>query len=389
MDENRSEEVAAQVSATTLPVDSPISERDAALCLHMVTGLGPRTFSKLIETFGSAAAVLNAAPSTIREVPGVSQTLVRKIATCRTDSNFLEQVQICADHRIDVYDQTSESYPAALKEIPDPPPILFSQGAWQPQDQIAIGIVGSRHATPYGLRIADRLARELSYTGFTIVSGLARGIDAAAHRAALKAGGRTIAVLGGGILNLYPPEHADLATEICKQGVVVSESLPHAAPKSGSFPSRNRILSGISLGVIVIEASHRSGALISARLAAEQGREVFAVPGPIDSRMSRGCHQLLRDGAKLVENADDVLEELGPLALPARIAADNVIHKPAELKLSEQERQILNAISSESTSFDSLVAATGLPAPRILSTISILEVRGLVRRLSGTSFVRI
>ena len=198
MDENRSEQVAAQVSA--LPVDSPISERDAALCLHMVTGLGPRTFSKLIETFGSAAAVLNAAPSTIREVPGVSQTLVRKIATCRTDSNFLEQVQICADHGIDVYDQTSESYPAALKEIPDPPPILFSQGVWQPQDQIAIGIVGSRHATPYGLRIADRLARELSYTGFTIVSGLARGIDAAAHRAALKAGGRTIAVLGGGIL---------------------------------------------------------------------------------------------------------------------------------------------------------------------------------------------
>ncbi len=239
------------------------------------------------------------------------------------------------------------------------------------------------------MKVAENLAQGLANAGLTIVSGLARGIDAAAHRGALKSDGRTIAVLGSGLLNMYPPEHQGLADEVRQRGVLLSESLPMNAPKAGCFPRRNRIVSGLSLGVIVVEASERSGALISARLAMEQGREVFAVPGRIDSRMSRGCHRLIRDGAKLVESVDDVLEELGPLSVPTIVDADNTIRHPAELKLSDQEKLVLNSISHEATNFDQIVVQTGLPPARVLSTISVLEIRRLVRRLSGTSLVRI
>ena len=367
----------------------PLTERDATLCLHLVSGVGPRVFESLIARFGSAKQVLEAAPSELREVSGVTQMLAREISEAQTGLDIGPQLKICADHGIEILDQTHDQYPMALKEIYDPPTVLFSHGMLVPADSIAISIVGSRHATHYGLTVAERLSAELSLVGFTIVSGLARGIDAAAHRGALKAGGRTIAVLGGGLLNLYPPEHGPLAAEVRNQGAILSEALPLQAPKSGSFPRRNRIISGLSLGVIVIEAGERSGALISARMALEQGREVFAVPGRIDSRMSRGCHRLLRDGAKLVECVDDVLEELGPLAIPTQLHADETIRHPAELKLSDQEKLVLNAIASEPTSFDVIVVQTGLPPARVLSTISVLEIRRLVRRLSGTTLVRV
>ncbi len=367
----------------------PLTERDATLCLHLVSGVGPRVFESLIARFGSAKQVLDAAPSELREVSGVTQKLAREISEAQTSLDIGPQLKICADHGIEILDQTHDQYPMALKEIYDPPTVLFSQGMLVPADSIAISIVGSRHATHYGLTVAERLSAELSLVGFTIVSGLARGIDAAAHRGALKAGGRTIAVLGGGLLNLYPPEHGPLAAEVRNQGAILSEALPLQAPKSGSFPRRNRIISGLSLGVIVIEAGERSGALISARMALEQGREVFAVPGRIDSRMSRGCHRLIRDGAKLVECVDDVLEELGPLAIPTQLHADETIRHPAELKLSDQEKLVLNAIASEPTSFDLIVVQTGLPPARVLSTISVLEIRRLVKRLSGTTLVRV
>jgi DNA processing protein len=194
----------------------------------------------------------------------------------------------------------SAGYPQPLDEIPDPPPLLFVHGALQAADALAVAIVGSRHATHYGLTQAERLAGSLARAGFTIVSGLARGIDAAAHRGALAAGGRTLAVLGSGVLNIYPPEHQELAVQIRSQGAVLSEAPPHSNPLSGAFPQRNRIISGLALGVIVVEASARSGALITARHAMEQGRDVFAVPGRVDSRNSHGCHRLIRDGAKLV-----------------------------------------------------------------------------------------
>jgi DNA processing protein len=276
-----------------------------------------------------------------------------------------------------------------LREIHDPPGVFYMRGEMVPGDALAVAIVGTRHATPYGLHQAERLAGSLSRAGLTIISGLARGIDAAAHRGALAAGGRTIAVLGGGVLNIYPPEHDELANEVARGGAVISETPPRFQPLAGSFPQRNRLISGLSLGVLVIEAADRSGALITARHAMEQGREVFAMPGRVDSRVSRGCHRLLRDGAKLVESADDVLEELGPLVAPASLEDGTIVHHPAELQLNEQETQVLQAISSQSSSVDALCQSTGLPVQRVLATISVLEMRRLVRRVSGQTVVRL
>lgn len=364
-------------------------ETTAALCLNLVPGVGPRMYAELVDTFGSPSKVLSAEPAKLREVPGVGAKLVRAIVTATETVNVQEQISICENNDIQILNPNSKQYPERLNEIYDPPSILFSQGDVVPADNIAIAIVGSRHATNYGLKSAERLARGLAMAGVTIVSGLARGIDAAAHKGALEAGGRTLAVLGGGHLRLYPPEHADLAKQITNQGAVITESLPDSAPKSGSFPRRNRIITGLSLGVIVVEAAQRSGALISARMAAEQGREVFAVPGRIDNRMSRGCHRLLKDGAKLVETIDDVFEELGPLATPTTIDEETQIRHPAELKLNEQETLVLNAIGTEPTEFDAIMEQTELPASRVLSTISVLEIRRLVKRVSGTALTRI
>jgi DNA processing protein len=232
------------------------------------------------------------------------------------------------------------------------------------------------------------LAGSLARAGLTIVSGLARGIDAAAHRGALAAGGRTLAVLGSGVLNLYPPEHAELADEIVAHGAVISEVPPRSPPIGGAFPQRNRIISGLSLGVLVVEASSNSGALITARHAMEQGREVFAVPGRIDSRQSHGCHRLIRDGAKLVETVDDVLEELGPLVAPATSAEGQAVHHPAELLLNDIEQKILAAIGSEPITIDAVLEDCSLPTPQVLATISVLEMRHLVRRLSGNMIMR-
>jgi DNA processing protein len=276
-----------------------------------------------------------------------------------------------------------------LREIPDPPGVLFLRGELTPADALAVGIVGTRHGTQYGLRQAERLAGSLARAGLTIVSGLARGIDAAAHRGALAAGGRTLGVLASGVLNIYPPEHEKLAAEVAAAGALLSEQPPHSAPLAGTFPQRNRLISGLSLGVIVIEAAERSGALITARHAMEQGREVFAMPGNVDSRCSRGCHRLIRDGAKLIETADDVLEELGPLVEAVPRGDGQVIHHPAELMLNETEQQVLAAIGSESTPIDQIIATSGLPVARVLATLSVLEMRHLIRRLSGTTVLRI
>jgi DNA processing protein len=290
---------------------------------------------------------------------------------------------------IDIFEVRDAAYPQRLKEIIDPPSILYCQGRLLPQDELSVAIVGTRHASPYGLAQAERFAKGLALAGLTIVSGLARGIDAAAHRGALAVGGRTLAVLGSGILNLYPSEHQSLADEIVNRGAVLSEFPSLQPPKAGAFPQRNRLVSGLSLGVIVIEAAVRSGALISARHAMEQGREVFALPGRVDNRNSRGCHRLIRDGAKLVETIDDVLAELGPLGTPARLDSQTAVHHPAELCLNERERAILQVIDQEPTSIDAIVQKTAFPVQQILSTVSVLEMRRLVRRVSGNALIRL
>jgi DNA processing protein len=371
------------------PSQTAVSETLAdAVRLALVPGVGPRLRKALLEDFGTAGAVLAAAAADLRRVPGIGAELARRIAAAKEEIDVRSELDLCAAHRIRILTDHDEDYPRALREIHDPPAVLFVRGAILAQDALSVAIVGSRHATHYGLVQAERLAGSLARAGLTIVSGLARGIDGAAHRGALSAGGRTIAVLGGGLLNLYPPEHAELAEQVVAEGALVSELPPRSPPLAGAFPQRNRIITGMSLGVMVVEASTRSGALISARHAMEQGREVFAVPGRIDSRMSHGCHRLIRDGAKLVETADDVLEELGPLVAPARSAAGAEVHHPAELALNGVEQQVLAAVSAEPTTIDAIVERSGLSTPQVLSTLSVLEMRRLVRRLSGNMMVR-
>ena|SRR6266849_9648645 len=293
-------------------------------------------------------------------------------------------------------DLADEHYPAWLRAIPDPPPVLYCDGSLEPGDRQAVAIVGSRQATPYGLRVTDALARELSRLGFTIVSGFARGIDAAAHRAALASGGRTVAVLGCGLDVDYPSGHASLRTEISGSGAVLTEFAPGTAPFATNFPRRNRIISGLALGVVVVEAAEDSGSLITARLALEQGREVFAVPGPIDAPTSRGPHGLLKQGAKLVETVDDIVEELLPQLETMRtpLSQDFVAtgagrrrpFAPKPPDLSPEEQVVLRVIGREPRHLDDLTEQSRLSAAEVARILLGLELKALVHQLPGQQY---
>ncbi len=369
-------------------LDAHARLRDTLL-LSLVSGVGPRSWRALLDHFGSASAVLAAAPSVLREVKGVGPKLAAAIARGPSSIDVDATLKRCREQQVDILTLDAPGYPPSLAEIYDPPPILYQRGQWRSEDAMAVAIVGSRHATHYGVTIAEKLAASLARAGLTIISGLARGIDAAAHRGALEAGGRTIAVLGSGVLNIFPPEHEKLAEEVSQAGAVMSEAHVDGEPLAAMFPQRNRLISGMSLGIIVVEAAERSGALITARHAMEQGREVFAVPGRIDSRASRGCHRLIRDGATLVETADDVLESLGPLVKPTTNAAGRTIHSPAELLLNDLEQRVLDVIETQATPIDTLIARTSLAAPQVLAILSALEMRRLIRRVSGSLVLRV
>lgn len=369
----------------------PGTTESAALLAHVrlacVPGIGGKLRRMLLDRFGSPEGVFAAHPREIAAVGRIGPKLAASIPELVASGIAESTLDICRREGVAVLIEGEEGYPPLLSRIDDPPGVLFVRGDLRPCDSLAVAVVGSRHPSPYGKRIAWQLASGLARAGFTVVSGLARGIDAAAHRGALDAGGRTIAVLGTGVLVVYPPEHAELADEVIAHGAVVSEAPPLAEPHAGAFPPRNRIVSGLALGSVVVEAAARSGALITARLAGEQGREVFAVPGQVDCRMARGCHRLIRDGAKLVESVDDILEELGPLFETSTSADGRSVLSPAELQLGDIERQVLAAVdasgSPSSTGIDDVVAASGLAASQVLSVIGVLEMRRLLRRLPG------
>ena len=370
---------------------SPADGPQAELLLALTPGIGPRLRKSLLDHFGSAAAAVAATARELCDVQGIGQKLSRSIVETRQQIDVPAELARFRESGVQVVAESSAEYPQVLRSIPDPPGVLFVRGQILPSDGLAVAIVGTRHATQYGIAQADRLATGLARAGYTIVSGLARGIDAVAHRGALKAGGRTLGVLGSGVLNIYPPEHEQLAADVIAKGALISESPPHSPPLPGAFPQRNRIVTGLSLGVIVVEAADRSGALISARHAGEQGRDVFAVPGRVDSRMSKGCHKLIRDGAKLIETVDDVLEELGPLAKPTPLAGQEAapaIRHPAELQLNEPEKAVLATITDDPQTIDDIAAASRLPVQNVLSTISVLEMRRLIRRLGGNRVMR-
>jgi len=361
--------------------------------LTLVPGVGPRTSRALLERFGSAGKVLRAPEVSLRDVPGVGGKLAEKIARSDREIDPVAELALCRELGVTPIAHGSEAYPSSLNEIPDPPSLLYVRGSIEPVDRLAIAIVGSRKCTPYGLRIAEKLATSLARVGLTVVSGLARGIDAAAHRGALAGGGRTLAVLANGLSQIYPPEHDKLADEVVGSGALVAESPMRQGPLAGLFPQRNRIISGLSLGVVVVEATPRSGSLSTASHATEQNREVFAVPGPVDSLPSRGCHHLIRDGARLVETVDDILEELGPLVRDVRRVPQEPEQAPArstaELSLSDNERLLLGKLDDRPVAVDQLITLSGLTASQTMATLSLLEMRRLIKRYPGPQFARV
>jgi DNA processing protein len=360
-----------------------------ALRLNGVRGLGPRLMTALLERFGRPGRVLAASGAELLAVEGIGPKLSAAITQARHDAQAEQELSRARDLGIELILREDPAYPPPLQEICDPPPILYRRGTYVPQDALAVAIVGSRRATLYGRQQAERFAAALARAGFTIVSGLARGIDAAAHRGALAAGGRTIAVCATGLARLYPPEHAGLAEEIAAAGAVLSESPLDRGPMPGLFPQRNRIISGLVRGVLIVEASRKSGALHTARHAQEQGREVFAIPGRIDSPESAGCHDLIRDGVTLVQSVDDILEELGPLPAPVPVSAEAAVLTPRELVLNEPERLVLQAVPTDPALIDDLLAQLDLEPSRILATLTVLEMKRLVRRLPGGYVVRV
>jgi len=372
--------------------DQITEDRIAAIRLAMVSGVGPRIRQSLIERFGSAIEVFLAGPSELREVKGVGPKLMNAIVRAVDEIDVPAEIQRCRENGIRILIETDDDYPRMLKEVCDPPGVLFVRGELRETDGLSVAIVGTRHPTTYGRQQAERLAGCLARAGLTVISGLARGVDGVAHRGAIDAGGRTVAVLGSGVMNIYPPEHKNLADDIAQSaGAVVSENPPLTAPQGGMFPQRNRIISGMTLGTIVIEAAYRSGALITARHAMEQNREVFALPGRVDNRMAGGCNRLIRDGATLIESVDDVLEQLGPLVEPIAGSGDDgrTVRSPAELQLNDIERAILDLVEADGTPIDTVITGSGMAAHQVIATLSVLEMRRLVRRTGGGTVVRI
>lgn len=359
------------------------------LQVAMTTGIGPQTLARLLDHFGSATHVLASSPTELSETEGVGLVLARRLRSAEFREQALQVIEVCEANGIRILIPDSAEFPRLLREIMDPPSVLYIRGSLLPVDALSLAIVGTRRASQYGRSQADRFARTLTRAGLTIVSGLARGIDTAAHQAAIEAEGRTIAVLSSGVAEVYPPENHELAERISQHGALISEMPPGTKPKKGMFPQRNRLISGLCLGTLVIEAGDSSGALITARLAGEQGRDVLALPGLVTSPNARGCHRLIRDGAQLVQDPEDVLEALGPLVENIQIAPDQTIRHAAELQLNEQETAVLQAIAAEPTDINRVVVTSGLPVARVLSTLSVLEMRRLVRRVSGQLVQRV
>jgi len=357
-------------------------ELDAFLVLN-ASGLSPLRQRALLEAFGTARGVLEAGDAEFAQVDGLRAAHITRLRNARATLDPEAMRARCEALGVTPVPCTSPDYPPLLGETSDMPPLLFVQGGFERRDELSVALVGTRRCSAYGLTMARRLSEDLARRGFTIVSGMALGVDAEAHTAALEAGGRTIAVMASGPDITYPRQHRQLRSEIGAQGAVVTEFALGTEPIRERFPARNRIISGLSLGVIVVEAPEKSGALITARLAAEQGREVFAVPGDVTRPESRGCHALIKDGAQLVEFAEDVVAGLGILleAVPERrpVPTDD---------LPVDEKAILETLSHEPRHVDDVVARCGLQAGQVSAGLMMLEMKGLVRRLPGSTFVR-
>ena len=372
---------------------------DKWLRLIRADGVGPTTFAKLIKHFGSAERVLGASVSELAKINGVGFKTAERIAATRNKFDPAAELELAQKLGVWIINLEDARYPPVLQQIYDPPPILYIKGSLTRQDNLAISIVGSRRCSLYGQEQSSRFAHFLSSAGFTICSGMARGIDTCAHQGALSAGGRTIAVQGCGLANVFPPENKRLFELVSESGACISELPLEYEPLSVNFPPRNRIIAGLALGTIVVEAAPRSGALITARAALDYNREVMAVPGKIDSPLSKGAHQLIKQGAKLIESVEDIMEGLGHIGRQldehvsaAATEAAGRMEKPlfdvSQLKLSGDEREIYDCLGKEPLHTEQIIAETNLAPGSVNAGLISLRLKGLIKQLPGSLFVK-
>jgi DNA processing protein len=349
------------------------------VAVSRVPHIGPARIERLVQRFGSLRAAWSAPTHELRAV--LDSRPLSELLETRGKVEPQREIERLRERGIDAVYPGHPGYPKYLAEISGRPSILYVRGELTPADETAVGIVGTRRSTPYGRQAAERIAGELAQAGVTVISGLARGVDGIAHRAALEAGGRTIAVLGSGVDVIYPSEHRQLAERMLESGAIVSEQPPGAKPDAQNFPARNRLISGMALGIVVIEAPLKSGALITASFAGDQGREVFVVPGNVFAPSSEGTNQLLRDGARLVRDGRDVLEDLsiGP-ARPSSAVQQSLV-------LSENEQRVVAAVKHEPRHIDELVEETGMPVAEVGALLFALELNGVVRNQGAQFYV--
>ncbi|MDD4938921.1 MAG: DNA-processing protein DprA [Candidatus Omnitrophica bacterium] len=353
-----------------------MTKSKALVGLNMFCNIGSARLSKLLEYFGEPENILKASYDALAAT-GIGAKITGKVCALK-EKDIDKELHLAEKFKLKIVTTGDEDYPDNLKEIPGAPIVLYVKGDLKKEDRSAIAIVGSRRASPYGLENACRFSGDLAGSGMTVVSGLARGVDTAAHKGALKKGGRTIAVIGSGFGHIYPPENKKLAEEICRSGAVISEFPVGAKPLPENFPRRNRVISGLSLGVLVAEAAMNSGALITADFALEQGREVFALPGKIDSENSFGTNELIKQGAKLVSSAEEIMEEFN---LP--VQKDHPVRA-----LSDGESLLYRLLSDEPLYFDDIAERSGMSVVEISSGLLKLQMRKLVSQLPGKQFIR-
>ncbi|MDQ7778244.1 MAG: DNA-processing protein DprA [Planctomycetota bacterium] len=359
------------------------------VALNMVKGIGTVLFRRLLKAFGSLDALRKATAKQMQSVQGIGPILAGEFAEIRDKGKYLKELDLVARAGARIVAYSSDEYPVLLKTVFDHPLLMYVKGALPEAGMPCIAVVGSRRPTFYGQQQAEKLSAALAGRGACVISGLARGIDTHAHQGALRAKGATCGVLGSGLLKIYPDENRKLAERMCEHGAIISEMPMSSPPDARNFPRRNRIVSGMSLGVLVVEAGERSGALITADWALEQNREVFAVPGKIDSPQSIGCHNLIKRGAKLVQDVEDVLEELRGFASFRGPDGADAVKRPAPPGLSPAEELLLSLLSSDPKPIDDLISESQLTPGTVSAKLLSLELRKLAKQLPGKNFVRL